>query len=520
MAEDQSAVISFLQAPSTHGGAAVERIDTHASIVFLAGSRAWKLKRAVRYDYLDYSTADRRRAMCERELAVNRRTAPVLYRRVVAITREADGALALGGAGVAVDWVLEMARFDAAGLFDRLAAGDALPLDVMQPLASSVAALHAGAERRFDHGGRAGMAWVINGNAVAFASAPAIFDAAAVNGVTRDSLAELERHAPQLDARRAAGFVRQCHGDLHLRNIVLLDGIPTLFDAIEFNDEIACIDVVYDLAFLLMDLWRRGLRQHANVVLNRYFHETGDLDALRLLPLFLSCRAAVRAKTSASAAALADAGERAQALERAAREHLATAAALLRPGSPVLVAIGGFSGSGKSSVGRALAPALGAAPGAMVLRSDEIRKQLCQVEPLTPLGSSAYAPPMSTQVYTTMMGRAARILAAGHSAIVDAVFARPDDRVAVEQLAAAARVPFVGLWLDAPLPVLLARVQQRSGDPSDADAMVVRAQVAAGANRVTWRRVDATGDLAAVVSAAQISVDDAVHSCAFGSGSQ
>src|SRR5688572_7590184 len=140
--QDQAAVVEFLSSPSAHGGAAVERIETHASIVFLAGASAWKLKRAVQYDYLDFSTADRRRAMCEAELRINRRTAPDLYRRVVAVTRESDGSLALGGRGGAVDWVLEMARFDQDGLFDRLAAGGKLDLGLMRPLASAIARFH------------------------------------------------------------------------------------------------------------------------------------------------------------------------------------------------------------------------------------------------------------------------------------------------------------------------------------------------------------------------------------------
>ncbi len=301
--EDQAAVIEFLSSPLTHGGAAVERIDTHASVVFLAGAGAWKLKRAVRYDYLDFSTPERRRVCCEAELRLNRRTAPALYRGVVAVTREPDGSLALAGQGTAVDWLVEMRRFDQEALFDRRAAQGALDLDLMAPLAAAIARFHERAERRPDHGGRAGMAWVIDGNAAGFDQfGPGILDPAECAQVTLDSRAELERLAGRLDQRRESGCVRQCHGDLHLRNVVLFDGQPTLFDGVEFNDEIACIDVLYDLAFLLMDLWRRGLRQHAHAMWNTYLGETADFGGLSLLPLFLSCRAGVRAKTSATSA--------------------------------------------------------------------------------------------------------------------------------------------------------------------------------------------------------------------------
>ena len=501
---DQNDVIRFLESPATYGGVAVERVDTHASIVFLAGSRAWKLKRAVRYDYLDFSTADRRRAMCDRELAINRRTAPALYRGVIAVTREAGGRLALGGDGQPVDWVIEMERFDNAALFDRLASRDGLPLALMAPLAASIAALHAAAQRRPDHGGRAGVAWVIDGNAAAFAEA-GIFDRAAADAVTVAARRELERRGAMLDKRRDAGFVRQCHGDLHLRNIVLIDNRPTLFDAIEFNDAIACVDVMYDLAFLIMDLWRRQLPAHANTVLNGYLRETGDIEALVLLPLFLSCRAAVRAKTGAAAAALAaDRGDR-QALEQTARHYLRMAEECLTPAPPCLVAVGGFSGSGKSTVAQALAPLAGRAPGAVVIRSDEIRKQLLGVTPRVRLGAGDYTPEVSTRVYEELRAQAARILRTGHSAVVDAVFAREDDRAAIEQVAVDAGAPFLGLWLEAPESVLIARVAARRDDVSDADAAVIRAQLSIGAGGVSWDRLDASAALTAVV--------DTAHSC-------
>jgi aminoglycoside phosphotransferase family enzyme len=302
IAEDQTAVIDFLALPTTHGNATVERIDTHSAIVFLAGTRAYKLKRAVRFDYLDFSTVERRRASCEAEVRLNRRTAPTVYRGVVAVTREPDGSLAIDGAGTAVDWLVEMTRFAQDALFDRLAASGRLDLELMPPLADAIASFHAAAERRGDHGGKTGMKWVIEGNAAGFAEyGAACLEASACRRVIEGAFRELDRRTSLLDARRESGFVRQCHGDLHLRNIVLLDGRPTLFDGVEFNDEISCTDVLYDLAFLLMDLWRRRLPQHANAVWNRYLVEAGDLEGIPLLPLFLSCRAAVRAKTSATA---------------------------------------------------------------------------------------------------------------------------------------------------------------------------------------------------------------------------
>lgn len=491
--EDQAEVISLLASPSTHGGAGVDRMDTHTAAVFLAGSRAYKLKRAVRFDYLDFSTAARRHELCNAEVRLNRRTAPALYRGVVAVTRESDGSLALGGSGTPVDWVVEMNRFAQEKLFDRLAEAGQLDVELMPPLAVAIAALHAAAERRADQGGTAGMRWVVDGNAAGFAEfGEAFLDPVACARLTDGARAAIDRHAALLDARRRAGFVRHCHGDLHLRNIVLLDGTPTLFDGVEFNDEIACTDVLYDLAFLLMDLRRRRLPHHANAVWNAYLSETGDLDGLPLMPLFLSCRAAVRAKTSATAARLQADTARRRELEELAREYLAMADSLLLSPRPRLIAVGGLSGSGKSTLARGLAPLVGAVPGAVVLRSDEFRKRLCGVAPLERLGPEGYTAEVSGRVYATLVDRAALVLRGGHSVIVDAVCAQPAERQAIERAATDAAAPFVGFWLEAPPPILIARAEQRQRDPSDADADVIRRQSAAGPGVIGWQRLDAS----------------------------
>ncbi len=494
LTQDQADVIEFLAAPSTHGTATVERIDTHSAIVFLAGERAYKLKRAVRFDYLDFSTVERRRGMCDAEVRLNRRTAPAIYLGVVPVTREADGALALGGSGLPVDWVVEMNRFSQEALFDRLAAAGRLELDLMPPLAAAIAAFHRIAEPRSDHGGKRGMAWVVEGNNTGLAEyGQDVLDSEVRRRLSEASRVELDGRGELLDDRRASGLVRHCHGDLHLRNIVLLDGRPTLFDGVEFNDEIACIDVLYDLAFLLMDLWRRGLPRHANAVWNRYLEIAPDLSGVCLMPLFLSCRAAVRAKTSATAAKLQPDIQRRHELQALAGEYLAMAERLLHPPGPCLVAIGGFSGTGKSTLTFGLAPSVGAVPGAVVIRSDVTRKRLSGVSPHDRLGPDGYSAAMSERVYATVAERASATIREGHSAIVDAVFARPGDRQAIERVAADAGVPFVGIWLEAPEPTLVARVEQRRHDASDADAAVIRLQHRTGTGVIRWRRLDASG---------------------------
>jgi aminoglycoside phosphotransferase family enzyme/predicted kinase len=492
-ADTQNAVVGFLSSPAAHGGLPVERIDTHASVLFLSGDRAWKLKRAVRYDYLDYSTCDRRRAMCEAEFGIGTRLAPQLYRRVVSVTRETDGSLTIGGRGVPVDWLVEMARFDQEQLLDRMAARGALDISIMPPLAQSIVELHDGAERRTDRGGFAGMAWVIEGNAAAFLSDhTGALNPAVAARVSAGSQAMSARFRARLDGRRDRGLVRRCHGDLHLGNIVQLDGRPTLFDPIEFNDAIACIDVMYDLAFLLMDLTRLQMADHASALLNAYVAATQDLEGLALLPLFMACRAAVRAKTSATAAAVQRDPLGRDAHIHAAAKYLDLADRLLRPEPPVVVAIGGYSGAGKSSLARRLAPHVGATPGAIVVRTDEIRKRMFGVAPLAHLNPAAYSADVSARVYETLIERVRAVIANGGGAIADAVFLQTSHREAIEGVAKAAGVPFVGLWLDAPEDVLIGRIATRARDVSDATADVIRGQRQEPVGTITWRRIDAS----------------------------
>jgi len=360
--EDQSASLALLSDPATYvltAGEPVRRIDTHASHVFLAGDRAWKMKRALRYPYLDYGTAERRRWACEREVALNRRTAPSLYLGTAALRRRAGG-LALDpsgeGEGEAVEWLVVMRRFPDDALLDRMAERGLLTPDLMRRAADAIAAFHREAEVARDGAGLAAMRAVVAENVEEFRSRPDLFDRARVDDIEARSNEALDRLAPLLDRRRAQGLVRRCHGDLHLRNLCLVDGEPTLFDAIEFNDAFTRIDVLYDLAFLLMDLVHRDRVDLATVVLNEYARDGRRLDGLATLPLFMATRAAIRAKVVGSAVALGGIDE---AQRRDIDIYLGLAQRLLRPYRPLLVAVGGLPGTGKTTVARAAAPALG-----------------------------------------------------------------------------------------------------------------------------------------------------------------
>lgn len=509
--EDQTRVIAFLGSAAAHGGAPVRRIDTHSAVIFLAGDRAWKLKRAVLYDYLDFSTADRRHACCDAEVAINRRTAPSLYRGVVPVTCAADGRLAIGGDGDVVDWLVEMVRFEQELLCDRLAEAGALELSLMEPLAAQVASLHRHAAVQRDRGGYGAMRRVVAGNADGLAEfGQGVLDAAAIALTCSRVEVALDRVAYRLEQRRIAGRVRRCHGDLHLGNVVILDGRPTLFDAIEFNDDIAGIDVLYDVAFLLMDLWHRGLHEHANRLWNAYLVETGDYTGPALMPLFLSSRALVRAKTLLTAAAEQPSADAVGRWRSDARHYVALADRLLSPAPCSVVAIGGLSGSGKTSVAKSIAPTLGAAPGAVILRSDEVRKQLAGVPVDTRLPAAAYSASYSARVYGEMLRRAERAVSGGGSAILDAVFLRPDDRALAERMTVHAHAAFAGAWLDAPGAARARRVDGRRGDASDADPSVMRDQDRVDVGHMTWARIAADGPLPQVVSATTNAVASAL----------
>ncbi|HEY3916480.1 MAG TPA: AAA family ATPase [Stellaceae bacterium] len=497
--DDQAEAIAFLARGESYGhrNDAPQRIDTHSSIVFLIGDRVFKIKRAVKFSFLDYSTLANRARFCRAEFELNRRTAPALYRRVRTLTRASDGGLQWDGEGAPVEPVLEMARFDDDALFDRLAESGRLTPALMVQLADIIAAFHAAAPPMPGFGGCAGIAAVVADNHANLVAGCPPLARGAVDALRIASEEALTRHGPVLDVRRAAGNVRRCHGDLHLRNICLFDGAPTLFDCIEFSDDIACIDTLYDFAFLLMDIEHRGLRPVGNVVFNRYVDRMDESAGLGALPLLMFVRAAIRAKVAIAALKVdADAATEAKA-------YLDLATVLLKPASPRLIAVGGLSGSGKSTVAAGLAGDFAPAPGARHIRSDVVRKSLMKVAPEMRLPSAAYTHEATERVYRVAREQATAALAAGYSAIVDATFIDARERAAIAAVAAHAGVPFTGLWLNAPDSILLARVAQRRGDTSDADVAVLTRQLGADIGAMNWPGVDVSGDATAALAAAR-----------------
>jgi predicted kinase len=287
--------------------------------------------------------------------------------------------------------------------------------------------------------------------------------------------------------------VRRCHGDLHLGNICLFDGKLLLFDALEFSEAIASVDVLYDFAFLLMDLMHRGQRDLANLALNRYLDLTSEDDGLAAMPAFLSLRAVIRGHVIATAAEHGRGSRDPASAFAEARCYVEEAAAVLRLAPARLVAIGGLSGSGNSTLALRLAPELGVPPGARVLRSDVLRKRRFGLIPEARLPPEAYRSEVTALVYRELCERAAVALKAGYAALVDAVALRDEERRAFAAVAQASGVPFTGLWLDAPAETMRARVGARRADASDASVDVLDRQLQADPGTLDWDRIDASG---------------------------
>jgi len=487
----QDRVLDFLERSGFGPAGRAKRIDTHASVIFLGGERALKIKRAVRLPFLDYSTLEKRKRACEEELNVNRDNAPELYRRVVAITRRGDNGFEVGGNGAPVEWAVEMARFDEEQTLDRVAETQRIAPPLAVALADTILQSHQRAPRGDGEIWLASIPGIIDRNTAKFRDVRRL-DAVVVDQLGDRSRDHLVRLQALLKQRAGQGQVRRCHGDLHLANIALMNGRPLLFDAIEFDPAIATTDVLYDLAFTLMDLIHFNSGAASNAVFNRYLAATSDenLDGLAALPLFLSMRAAIRAHVLfTKSEQMADE----EAVWDEAKRYFDLARDLIMPKPPMLVAIGGLSGTGKSVLARALAGMVEPPPGAVIVRSDVVRKHLFDVNETTALPSEAYQAKTSQRVYDALSKTALRVLAQGYSVVLDAAFLREAQRTVLPELARRQHGRFVGLFLTADLATRLSRIERREHDASDATRDVALQQEGAALGVVNWHRVDASG---------------------------
>ena len=447
-------------------------METPLSAVFVGSDTVWKLRKAVNLPFIDFTALPERERAARRELELNRAWAPGIYRDIVPVIACGDGGVALGGPGEVVDYVVRMARIQHEDFLDVRAAGPGLSPELLDDLADMVAAMHNGLAPIAGTDPTA-LIEVTRGNlATARGAGLPEERISAWEAAVERRLANL---APVLAERTAQGCVRRCHGDLHLANLCLFDGKPTAFDALEFREDMATIDTGYDLSFLLMDLDLKLGRWAANRVMNRYLARRPDIGMLALMPVFLSLRALIRAHVCGNSG-------------RDWRQYLEYAETVLAPPPPVGIGIGGLPGTGKTTIARAIAPGLGAAPGAVILRSDEIRKRLAGLAPEQRLPESAYSKEAGEAVVRTLLADFGRALACGHSAIADLTFLEPAHRRAAE--AACGDVPFHGFWLTAAPDVLRARIAGRHGDASDATVAVLEKLLSAYIPATEWREID------------------------------
>lgn len=475
-----------------HAVPGIECIETHISWVLLAGEHVYKFKKPLALDFLDYSTLALRRAACEEELRINRRTAPGIYLGVVAVTGTLQAPRIVPVDALPVDtpvleWAVHMRRFAQDGLLSHLAAQGALLPAHIDQLAQHIAAFHAGAavaDASSPWGQPEAMREAVAHN---FADVLAVVAGTPLQGTLQTvqawSLAQGAALAPLMQQRRTQGWVRECHGDLHLNNLVLIDGVPELFDAIEFNPAFRWTDVLADLAFVLMDLQAHGRADYAWRLLNAYLEHSGDYFALQLLPYYQCYRAMVRAKVAALRCAQlqGQAGVQAAAQQEVVR-YLQLAADLIKPRSLALWLATGVSGSGKSSQTQSLIEW----QGIVRAKADVERKRLFGLPALARsadhVPGGIYTAEAGQRTYAHLAELARAILHAGLPVLVDATCLKVAQRQPFMALARELGLPCRILALDAPVDVLRQRVLQRAskgGDPSEADVAVLEGQLKA-----------------------------------------
>ncbi len=484
-----------------------ELIETHISWVLLTGPKAYKLKKPLRFPFLDFSSLERRREACQDELRLNRRFAPGIYESVLPVIEDRDGRLRLGGEGRVIEYLLRMRQFEQSDMLDALADLGELGAPMVDELAEVLAQAHdraprlAGADKAPRGRAEEVRGWVDENFETLAPLLDRDGDRRRLARLSEWTKSEQSCVAPTIDARRAAGLVRECHGDLHLGNIVRFEGRPTPFDCIEFNPALRWLDPMNDLAFLMMDLRDRGLLGLAWRLANRYLQRCGDYDGLAVLRYYGVYRALVRAKVAAlrleqtegerseagpspdpdsTSEAAADATSEAAAVRAELAGHLRLAEAIADDHRPLLLLTHGLSGSGKSHLAAGLVEPL----GDLQIRSDLERKRLHGLSPEDREGpgldSGIYSARASQQTYDRLLDCARVALEAGYPVIADATFLRRADRRRFLDLARSLDAPCRILDLQAPRELLETRIVERAAagrDASDADLAVLHRQL-------------------------------------------
>jgi aminoglycoside phosphotransferase family enzyme/predicted kinase len=470
----------------------LELIETHISWVVLTGDFAYKIKKPVDFGFLDFSTLEKRQAFCEQELVLNRRLAPEIYLDVVAITGTSDKPRISDhnetDENEVFEYAVKMTQFPQSAQLDNMLTAGELKAKHMGAIARMVADFHQNtkiADNTMDYGKNELIYQPVEEN---FLQINRHIDttpyAETLEKLRQWSRSEFKKLATVFKQRKSNGFVRECHGDMHLRNLLWLDGQPQAFDCIEFNSALRWIDVISEVAFLVMDLQDRQRHQLANRFLNSYLEATGDYAGLCVLPFYLCYRALVRAKVNALRLEQKSIPE--QEREKILKEistYLELATAYTQQPVPKLMIMRGPSASGKSTVSQQLLEIL----GAIRIRSDVERKRLFDIDPgssastgstADKIDSGIYSKQASLQTYTKLAELASEIINAGYSVIIDAAFLRYEQRKPFQQLADSLAVSYIILEITAPPEVLRQRIRARKHDVSDADLTVLEHQLA------------------------------------------
>ena len=490
-------------------------LETHISYVLLTGEYAYKIKKPFDLGFLDFSTLHKRRRACEEELRINRRTAPDLYLGVWPITGTPEEPV-LNGSGEAFEYAVRMVQFDPDLRADRCLERGELTPAIMRDFGQRVADFHQEAAEPPEGTDYGRFARIRADQKANLAELRKELDGLPITLERFDRLAEwvgnfLENHRGHFEARCREGWIREGHGDLHLSNLALRDGVLVPFDAIEFDPALRFTDVMADAAFAWMDLLSRERRDLATTFLNAYLERTGDYAGVRLLPFYTVYRALVRAKVAALQVAEAEADGAAETLRRRADHYFRLAEDTANGDSAMLVVGRGVTGVGKSLVSEPVLAEL----GGIRIRSDVERKRLAGMEAeasgAAEVGAGIYSAEMSTRTYERLLALARPVLAAGLPVFLDATYLESERRRAARELAAELGVPFAILALEAPEADIRRWIRERaaeSGNPSDADEAVLESQLSnqdplTEAEEAITVRVDTSRELdfAAIASA-------------------
>lgn len=492
---DQEDVIAALEAGLT-GPPRLRRINTHMSYLFLSEDFVLKLTRAVNHPFVDMSTLAQRKAACEAEIEINKRFAPTLYDKVLPVVRTTDGTFRLAGEGTIVDYIVCMKRFPDKALFADLATSHQLTVAMIEDAVSALAAfqktqapqLNVSASQSYDR--------ILAGlEQTARQAAPPVITKVLADMVFAHLKLVHTDVASLINDRREAGYIRRGHGDFHLKNICVYEGRVTPFDALAFDRKLATVDILYDVAFLFMDLRARNLDHLAALAMNRYFDLMDqDEGALLLLPFFMALRACVRMAVSIEAGLFDD-----------TENYGRLAIRLLEPVISRLVIVGGLSGTGKSVVARAICHLLPGPCGARILSTDAERKREAGMKLADHMPQTAYDKQARSAVYTVLARRASVALEAGSSVVADGTYRDGDART---EIAKAAEIhPCLALWLQTDVERRVQRVSTRRNDASDASPNIATAQEEPQLLGQSWQRVDASGTSANTIALASLLIE-------------